>query len=432
MANISFLCLLLSLSIRFYSAASTSNLGRCVKTTDDLVFQTFQFENLTLKHYNFHIEQKRQTKTFFHKQCIQIHQTRVLKCRIQKPMEKWDLIIKGNDTILHNFYWDFNKRECNCPGITSVYKLKLGMMDSTLSNITYKVQCIFQTYSNMLSVDHNTVYLDLGNHSITLHEKCNPSKQYFFMNPFDQCVSGKICSTSKFLQCSNKGEPHCVPFHSFLQDDLVLKHLNCEVMDSEGLKVKWNFEGFPSVKHISFNFYRKNSRTGQKVSLLSKNISSTSGSFLSKIIDSELNNDEVTVDVDGCLQCQCFKAKKRCLGRTGIEPPPKKKTDDTSVIIDVLFGVAFGVILLCLGGFAYYCYKRRKIDNNTDIVGPRGNIKTEKKEATKNIDIETQNIYEEIPAVKSPYKSDVDRAFNHTIESPLKENGIYVLRSSVV
>lgn len=359
------------------TTTSSSNLGVCIfdTRTKDLVYKTFHIDNST-SNQSFYIEQN-QGKKYIHKSpCIFADKPRVWKCPILKPRNNWKLVIKDKNEILHNFYWYFNKEKCVCLHIKPLYDLKVEINDPEAISL-YKVKCDFNKNPNMLSVDRNEIYLDFGNQKRTLMNTCMSS---FLMNPFNKftpCNVIKICSKTKFLQCLNEGEPYCKTLNSLVQNDFLLKYFDCKV-NSGSLEVNWDFRNVFGIQHVSLNFKLRNEI------VLSKNLSSTSGSF----IQGELSSVNLTMQIDSCSQCLCFRAKKVCFDHTQSTPKMKntkhglEKEDLALMIIIVILTLAL-ICTICI-----LFYYRRKIyanNNNQKPIIPR-NIEL------KNIS--SENIYE--------------------------------------
>lgn len=362
----------------------------CLKTVDDLVYQSFDVTNSTIRRYdNFQIEQKDHSETFKTK-CEFLPLTSLVKCPIKRPKRNWKLSFQDNDTVLDKFDWDFDLQKCVCSGIKPVYKFKVRAVDN--KHTAFKVECIYQKYSNMLSVGTNSVFLDYGDN--ILQESCN-NKVIFIVNDIDVCVSASICSTSTFQQCSNKVQPYCVPFQSIRQ--VVVKDISCQV-SQKGLKVSWGLFDISGIKHLALDIYSEKANTGQHMLLLSKNISSTQKNFQSGELIGSISEKELSVRLMACSHCKCFDGlRTKCSVHFPTFHLPKENSKSTLLIVLVTFSVLF--VFISTGGphlfsFVFKSFYERKMDKEKAPIEPR----TED-EHQSHPHVDQYALYEEIPMI---------------------------------
>ena len=371
--------------------SAASNFGSCIfdTTTTPLVYQTIQINNSIANKTSFYIEQNQGKKYVHRNRCINGDEPRLWKCLVQNPLDHWDLNIKDEKNVtFYNSSWYFNTEECICLNIKPDFELKIEINDPEKTSSLYKISCNFHGHENMLSVVHRTVYLDFGNENKILQDTCASSSpsvsSSFSINSFNistPCKPIKICSKTKFRQCSNEGGPSCVVFNRLSENDFLLKYFDCKI-NSGSLQVNWNFrnilERFSlNMFHVSLNFQQ-----GKEI-VLSKNISSASGRF----VDGATNN--MTMHIHSCFHCQCFRSEKICFYQN--KPRSEKIDPDdglkTKILIIVSCLLSSLIFIFCI---YFCCTKKSTADINQNPIFPRnqeiGNINPE-------------NIYEEVPDI---------------------------------
>ena len=365
-----------------FVASVFSNFGGCIfDESTDTVYKTFQVQQNSTFKQSFHIEQYSTSEDYKYKNfCVKGDIPRLWKCLIRKPMDNWDLVIKEKKKQINKSHWYFNQEKCVCLNIKPTYKLKVEINDAGQTSSLFKVNCHQEYPGNMLTSDHDEIYLDFGNENRTLPNSCTAEQLSFSINPFNKstsCNPAKICSNTKFTQCLNKGTPYCVTFSNLFQNHFILKYFDCNI-NSGSLKVNWDFKNL-GIQNVSLNFQQGS------ISVFSKNISSPIGEF----VRGGLNNDNTTMYIDSCFHCKCFRTKKICFDQTG--PTLKKGNTEDGLRTDIVLLIVFGVLLLCLvlvSLFVFYKKKGNIDDNQNPIIVPR---------LTEMENIPPENIYEEIP-----------------------------------